>query len=128
MKGHVADTNGNVIFNKAARNFNPDVAMSGRTCIVEVEKIVPVGELDPDHIHLQDAFVDRIVLNENPEKQIEFRTISTGEGAQIPGKGEQKVMRERIVRRAAKEIRDGMYVNLGIGIPTLCSNFLDPGV
>ncbi len=69
--------------------------------------------------------MDRIVLNENPEKIIEFRTVSTGEGAQIPGKGEQKVMRERIVRRAAKEIQDGMYVNLGIGIPTLCSNFLD---
>ncbi len=52
VKGLVADENGNVMFNKAARNFNPDVAMSGKTCIVEVEKIVPVGTLDPDTIHL----------------------------------------------------------------------------
>ena len=52
VKGDVADEQGNVMFNKSARNFNPDVAMAGKTCIVEVEKIVPVGELDPDHIHL----------------------------------------------------------------------------
>ncbi len=68
IKGNVADELGNVMFNKSARNFNPDIAMSGKTCIVEVEKIVPVGSLDPDNIHLQDCFVNRIVLNENPKK------------------------------------------------------------
>lgn len=51
-----------------------------------------------------------------------------GEPIVIPGKGDAKIGRERMVRRAAKEIKNGMYVNLGIGIPTLVSNFLDPGV
>lgn len=46
----------------------------------------------------------------------------------IPGKGEQKVWRERIVRRAAAELQDGMYVNLGIGIPTLCANYIPKDV
>lgn len=46
----------------------------------------------------------------------------------IPGKPEARAGRERMVKRAAKEIKDGMYVNLGIGIPTLCANFLEPGV
>ena len=52
VKADVADENGNIMFNKSARNFNPDVAMAGKICIVEVEKIVPVGTLDPDSIHL----------------------------------------------------------------------------
>jgi len=51
-----------------------------------------------------------------------------GQAVKIPGKGDALVGRERIVRRAAKELKDGMFVNLGIGIPTICANFLDPGV
>ena len=51
-----------------------------------------------------------------------------GQEVKIPGKGDALVGRERIVRRAAKELKDGMFVNLGIGIPTICANFLDPGV
>ena len=61
-------------------------------------------------------------------KRIEFRTVNTGAKSEIPGKGDAKVKRERIVRRAAKELKDGMYVNLGIGIPTLCPNFMEPGI
>ena len=52
VKGHIADEEGNVVFRKAARNFNPDVAKCGRVTIVEVEEIVPKGALDPDQIHL----------------------------------------------------------------------------
>lgn len=68
------------------------------------------------------------MLAEDTTKRIEFRTISDGAQFVIPGKGDAKVKRERIVKRAAKELKDGMYVNLGIGIPTLCSNYLEPGV
>ena len=129
VKGWRADESGNVQFRKAARNFNPAIATAGRTCIVEVEEIVPTGQLDPDSIHLPSVYVDRIIRGTNYEKPIEFRMIHTpGEPIVIPGKGDALIGRERMVRRAAKEIKNGMYVNLGIGIPTLVSNFLDPGV
>ena len=96
---------------------------------MEVEEIVPTGSLDPESIHLPSVYVDRLIKGPSYEKRIEFRMIHTpGEKVMIPGKGDAKIGRERMVRRAAKEIKDGMYVNLGIGIPTLVSNFLEPGV
>ena len=74
----VADKSGNLRFRLTARNFNPAAAMAGKVCIVEVEKIVEVGELAPDDIHLPGIYVHRIVLNATPEKRIEKRTISEG--------------------------------------------------
>src|SRR6478609_6134572 len=76
VKAHVADKSGNLRFNLTARNFNPAAAMAGKICIVEVEKIVEVGELAPDDIHLPGIYVHRLVLNAHPEKRIEKRTIS----------------------------------------------------
>ena len=75
VKAYVADKSGNLLFHKTARNFNPNVAQAGKTTIVEVEKIVETGTLDPDQIHLPGIFVHRIVLNANPEKRIEQRTV-----------------------------------------------------
>jgi len=75
VKAYVADKSGNLLFRKTARNFNPNVAMAGRITVVEVEKIVETGELDPDQIHLPGIFVHRIVLNTTPEKRIEQRTV-----------------------------------------------------
>ena len=74
VKAYKADRSGNLIFNKTARNFNPNVAQAGKITIVEVEEIVDVGELDPENIHLPGIFVHRIVLNAHPEKRIEQRT------------------------------------------------------
>jgi 3-oxoacid CoA-transferase subunit A len=74
VKAYAADRTGNLIFRKTARNFNPNVAMAGKTTIVEVEKILNTGDIDPDHVHLPGIFVHRIVLNANPEKRIEQRT------------------------------------------------------
>src|ERR1700677_5090970 len=62
IKAHTADRLGNLIYRKAARNFNPLMAMAGKTTIVEVEKIVPTGELDPEMIVTPSIFVDRIVV------------------------------------------------------------------
>ncbi len=76
VKAAVADKSGNLRFNLTARNFNPAVAMAGKVCIVEVEKIVEVGELAPDDIHLPGIYVHRIVLNAHPEKRIEKRTLT----------------------------------------------------
>jgi 3-oxoacid CoA-transferase subunit A len=75
VKAYVADKSGNLQFRKTARNFNPNVAMAGKVTIVEVEKIVEIGSLDPDQIHLPGIFVHRIVLNAKPEKRIEQRTV-----------------------------------------------------
>jgi 3-oxoacid CoA-transferase subunit A len=77
IKADVADTAGNLRFRYTARNFNPAVAMAGKLCIVEVEKIVPMGQLHPDDVHLPGIYVHRIVLNATPEKRIEKRTITT---------------------------------------------------
>ena len=74
VKADVADMSGNLRFNKTARNFNPAVAMAGKVCIVEVERIVPTGSLEPDDVHLPGIYVHRIVLNATPEKRIEKRT------------------------------------------------------
>jgi 3-oxoacid CoA-transferase subunit A len=76
VKADVADKSGNLRFRLTARNFNPAAAMAGKICIVEVEKIVEVGELAPDDIHLPGIYVHRIVLNAKPEKRIEKRTVS----------------------------------------------------
>jgi 3-oxoacid CoA-transferase subunit A len=80
VKADVADKSGNLRFNLTARNFNPAVAMAGKVCIVEVERIVEVGEIAPDDIHLPGIYVHRIVVNANPEKRIEKRTITEKAG------------------------------------------------
>lgn len=71
VKAYKADRAGNLIFRKTARNFNPACAVAGKITIAEVEKLVEVGELDPDEVHLSGVYVQRIVHNPNPEKRIE---------------------------------------------------------
>ncbi len=80
VKAWKADETGNCIFRKTARNFNPPAAMCGKVCVMEVEEIVPVGSLDPDHIHLPGIYVNRIIQGEH-EKRIEQRTVRQKEGA-----------------------------------------------
>ena len=75
VKAWKADKSGNLIFRRTARNFNPAAAMAGKITIVEVEELVGLGELEPDSIHTPGIFVHRIVVNANPEKRIEQRTI-----------------------------------------------------
>jgi 3-oxoacid CoA-transferase subunit A len=74
VKAEKADTQGNLIFNKTARNFNPPMAMAGKVTVAEVEEIVPTGSLNPDEIHLPGIFVQRIVKG-TFEKRIEQRTV-----------------------------------------------------
>lgn len=75
VKAYMADKSGNLVYNKTARNFNPNTAMAGKITVAEVERIVEVGELDPNHVHTPGIFVHRIVVNAQPEKRIEQRTI-----------------------------------------------------
>jgi 3-oxoacid CoA-transferase subunit A len=75
VKAWRADKQGNLVFRKTSRNFNPVVAMCGRVTVAEVEEIVDNGSIDPDHVHTPGIFVQRIVLNTTPEKRIEQRTV-----------------------------------------------------
>jgi 3-oxoacid CoA-transferase subunit A len=75
VKAWKADEVGNLVYRKTARNFNPAVAMCGKTTVAEVEEIVPAGALDPDAIHTPGIFVDRIIQTV-PERRIEQRTVS----------------------------------------------------
>ena len=73
IKAWKGDSQGNLIYRKTARNFNPMMATAGKKTVAEVEEIVPVGTLDPDQIHTPGIFVDRIILGTH-EKRIENRT------------------------------------------------------
>ncbi len=75
VKAWKADIAGNLVYRKTARNFNPMVACAGTICVAEAEEIVPVGSLDPDHIHTPGIYVKRLVHNPRPEKRIEQRTV-----------------------------------------------------
>jgi 3-oxoacid CoA-transferase subunit A len=75
VKAWKADAEGNLIYRKTARNFNPVMATAGKVTVAEVEEIVDVGEIDPDAIHTPGIFVDRLFKAANLEKRIEQRTI-----------------------------------------------------
>ena len=81
VKAWKADKSGNLVFRRTARNFNPAVAMAGKITVVEVEELVEVGAIDPDAVHLPGIYVHRIVVNAQPEKRIEKRTITEKKGA-----------------------------------------------
>ncbi|EDV22502.1 uncharacterized protein TRIADDRAFT_64132 [Trichoplax adhaerens] len=123
VKAWKGDKAGNLIFRKSSRNFNPAAAKAGKITIAEVEQLVEIGELEPDEVHVPGVYVQRVVVGEEYQKRIEFRTITRDDDVvNIPEK------HQRIVKRAAQEFKDGMYVNLGIGLPMLCSNYIDPNI
>lgn len=106
------------------------MAAAGKICIAEVEELVETGELDPNAIHVPGIYVQRIFEGVNYEKRIEQRTISQADSNKELllfeyGKGLTKF---GIAKRISRELVDGYYVNLGIGIPTLVANFIPEGI
>jgi 3-oxoacid CoA-transferase len=129
VKAYKADTSGNLMFRMSARNFNAPMCKAARTSIVEVEEIVETGQLDPDHIHVPGVYVKRLFKGKSFQKRIE--KLTTKENMMPSDKSDKKasqLIREKIAKRAALELKDGMHVNLGIGMPVLAANFLPANV
>ena len=123
VKAWKGDARGNLVYRKTARNFNPMIATVGKVTVAEVEELVPVGALEPDQIHTPGIYVDRIIQGAAYEKRIEFRVTAGGAAPR-----QDSPVREWMARRAARELRDGFCVNLGIGIPTLVANYIPAGM
>lgn len=103
------------------------MAKAARLTIVEAEEIVPVGSLNPNDIHLPGIFVNRIVPATAP-KNIEIKKLRDPKDDGKPSnQSEDALRRNRIARRAAKELKHGYYVNLGVGIPTMAATFVPEG-
>jgi 3-oxoacid CoA-transferase len=133
VKAWKGDTAGNLIFKGTARNFNPMMAAAGKICIAEVEKLVPAGKLNPNEIHVPGIYVQRIFQGKKYQKRIEQRTTSkpvlTTETKQNTApKTVAGLDKNQIAQRIARELKDGYYVNLGIGIPTLVANYIPKNI
>ncbi|KAL2406340.1 Succinyl-CoA:3-ketoacid coenzyme A transferase 1, mitochondrial [Exophiala dermatitidis] len=146
LKGDVAivrawkvDEAGNCIFRTTTKAYGVLMPKAAKLAIVEAENIVPVGSLDPDQVDLPGIYIDRI-CPATSEKHIEKLVLapSSNKSSSAAGSGsssgggnggdpdQETIKRNRIAKRAAKEFKDGYYVNLGVGIPTLATSFLPP--
>ena len=131
VKAWKADRLGNCMFRYAAANFNGAMGRNAKETIVEAENVVEPGDIDPAAVHLPGIYVKKVIKSA-AEKKIEKFTFAPEEGTgadmSVLGKGDTAGKRERIVKRAAKEFKNGMYANLGIGMPMLAPSFVDPSV
>ena len=118
VKAYRGDRLGNLVYRRTARNFNPMMATAARVTIAEVEQLVEPGALDPDAIVTPGIFVQPRRAGHRLRK--EDREAHRAEAPVDK--------RDRIVQRVARELRDGDYVNLGIGMPTLVANSVPPGI
>uniref|UniRef100_A0A8C8FU37 Succinyl-CoA:3-ketoacid-coenzyme A transferase n=1 Tax=Oncorhynchus tshawytscha TaxID=74940 RepID=A0A8C8FU37_ONCTS len=128
VKAWKADKAGNIVFRKTARNFNQPMCKAAKVTIVEVEEVVDVGTFSEEDIHIPSIYIHRIIKGDCYEKRIERRTVQKDLAEKPKPKKDSDILRERIIRRAALEFEDGMYANLGIGIPMLASNFIQPDI
>lgn len=126
IRAHRADRSGNVQFRGGSQNLSPAFAKSARITVVEVDEIVEVGELPPESVTLPGIFVARVVKTERPfdAKQVPQSKRRPADTARVYN-GKPALTRAGIAKRAAGLLREGTYVNLGTGIPTMISNNLD---
>eukprot|EP00981_Chlorochromonas_danica_P009758 scaffold2809_cov257-Ochromonas_danica.AAC.2 len=128
IKAWRADREGNLQFRATARNFNVDAAKCAKVCVAEVEELVENGAIHPDNVHLPGIYVHRLLTGQKFTRRFEVLRYASKESENIAVEDEATKVRNFIAKRVAKEFRDGMYVNLGIGIPTVACNYLAPGI
>ncbi|KAI5449680.1 hypothetical protein NCC49_004141 [Naganishia albida] len=133
LRAWKVDKAGNCVFRYTTRAFGTLMAKAAKLAIVEAENIVEVGEISPMEIDLPGIYIDRIVpAAVNKKIEVVVLRDEAKDSSQTPNKAEApktpaRIRRERIARRAAKELKDGMYCNLGVGMPVLAASFTPPG-
>lgn len=126
LRAHKVDEAGNCQFKYTTKTYAPIMAKAAKISIVEADEIVPVGSLEPDNVDLPGIFIDRII-QATAAKEIEVKKLASNDDASKEDSPAQS-RRNRIAKRASQELKDGYYVNLGVGIPTLAASFVEPGV
>jgi len=130
VKAWKADKAGNLVFRKSAQNFNPTMCKAAKITIAEVEEIVENGSLLPEDIHIPSIYVQKVILGAKYQKRIERLKLTKPRSAaqNFAASTPAAMKRQRIARRAALELKDGMFASLGIGIPMLVSNYIPKGM
>ncbi|KAI2605595.1 putative coenzyme A transferase [Hypoxylon sp. NC1633] len=123
LRAWKVDEAGNCVFKYTTKTYAGLMAKAARIAIVEAENIVPIGSIDPDSVDLPGIFIDRIVPATAAKN---FEVLKVAPPKEDPNSVKSSALdaRNRIARRAAKELHDGFYVNLGVGIPTLAASYL----
>src|SRR6266700_948530 len=127
VRAHRADRHGNLVYRRGARNLHPVFATGGRVTLAEVDEVVSPGEIDPECVVTPGIYVDRVVKTEHPLEAEEIRALSRRYGRAVhvaPRPDLGGLPPDLMTRRAALLLRDGEYVNLGHGLPTLVSNHI----
>lgn len=124
IKAWKGDKAGNLLFRKTANNFNEPMGKAAKITIAEVEEIVEIGEIDPDAVHLPGIYVDRLIKGTSYEKRIEKKIVRSV----VEETKKTDLVRDVIARRAALEFQNGMYANLGIGMPMLAASYIPSDV
>ena len=135
LRAKKADEAGNLVFERSARNFNPIMATAASCTIVEVEEIVPAGELDPDQIHIPGIYVHRMIRipaggvkhAPRPAAPATAPTAPSVSTEPVSPPEKRRLTRVEMAERLANEFQDGWIVNLGLGMPTMCSDHVPPG-
>ncbi|KAH8681727.1 coenzyme A transferase [Xylariales sp. PMI_506] len=129
LRAWKVDEAGNCVFKYTTKTYAGLMAKAAKVAIVEAEHIVPIGTLDPENVHLPGIFIDRIVPATAPKKVevLKLARPKNGSGESSKAGSEPTSSRDRIAMRAAKELKDGYYVNLGVGIPTLAASYVPEG-